>query len=123
MIRSVRALFVVLGGSTVARPKTAGGTKYASSGLEMRDITPWLEELKKDYGVFVRIIWSRGVRTGDWRVTGQAYKVVEDKAVVIAEAYKVWPCKGYKQPEGLMLAIVMDLERACGEPAIGVSAD
>lgn len=104
------------------RPKTAGGSKYASSGLRMADITPWLEEIKKSYGLFVRITWSRGVRTGDWRVTGQAYKVVDSAPVVMAEYYTVWPNKGCKTPEIMMYQIVMQLEKALGEPAIGVAS-
>lgn len=107
----------------MARPLTAGGRKYGAPALTMADITPWRHELSESYGVFVRIIWSRGIRPSDWKVTGQAYKVVGNTVVVMAEYYLVWPAKGYKTVEGMMLRIVMELEKALGEPVVGASAD
>lgn len=85
----------------------------------MSDLATWREGILVEYQLFSRIIWSRGASDVEWRVTAQAYHLKETHVTVVASTYKAWPSRGYKTPEAMMLALLMELERLCGQPLIG----
>lgn len=94
------------------------GTPTNSSKEVVGAMSDWQEEILKTSGLWARIIWTRGVKPGEWKVTGQCYAVEEGKVVVRAEEYIVWPSRGYKTPESVMLNLLVRLEKAVGQVMI-----
>lgn len=88
----------------------------------MADVSAWAAECQSEHGVFVRFIWSRGAGPRDWKVTAQAYSVVDGRALVKAEVYVCWPSRACKTPEALMMNCLIQLEHALDLPLIGASA-
>lgn len=88
----------------------------------MGDVHAWVEELCDGAQAYCRFIWSRGAGKKDWKVTVQAYKLVDGRPEVIGQVVGAWPCRSSKTVEGLMLKLTIELEREVGKALVGAHA-
>lgn len=105
-----------------AKGQAGRAVRVTKADPMMSDLAAWREEISVSYNLHSRIIWSRGATDVEWRVTAQAYHVREGHVTVVASVYKVWPSRGYKTPEAMMLGLLMELERVVGQPLLGEAA-
>lgn len=81
-----------------------------SRGPDLHDVSEWMGACLNDLGYLVRLVWTRGARARELRLTVQAYTVVDGRAVVACDHYEVWPSRHAKTPEALMLNALIKLE-------------
>lgn len=90
--------------------------KHDVAPVTMRDVAEWRDGVTENHGLYARIIWSRGSRPGEWRVTAQAVQKTETGVRVHAEVYDVWPKRSVASVEALMFGLMVTLERSITPP-------
>lgn len=88
----------------------------------MADVATWTNEFTDTNGLLVRWTWTRGATPKQFKITAQAYEVVEGQVRVHAQCYTTWPSRSCHSVEALMLYLVAELDKTLAQPMIEASA-